>query len=202
MSSRSSSPSFSESLLTNTTPVGFTSPFQIDQKELSKAEINELIEKQVQPLWNALRDSMKERAEIKLRIDALETSETNLKSRVEDLENKVENVNLNNDQLVDEIEKIRTENGRLMTMLNEIKISEDGNQGREAVKKENERKKGELEKLRNELGKIGGAGHFWGNDKGIDKGGVRNSVGEKELKKVLCLLAAGEKMINLKEREF
>ena len=60
----------------------------------------------------------------------------------------------------------------------------------------------ELEKLRNELGEIGGAGHFWGNDKGTGAGGVRNWMGEKELKKVLQLLSLGERTINLKEREF
>ncbi|CBY11428.1 unnamed protein product [Oikopleura dioica] len=36
----------------------------------------------------------------------------------------------------------------------------------------------------------------------IREGGVRNCIEENELKKVLRLLAAGEKKINLKEREF
>jgi len=53
-----------------------------------------------------------------------------------------------------------------------------------------------------EMGAIGGAGHFWGKDKIISRGGVRNGMKEKELKKVLRLLALGEKKINLKEREF
>jgi len=56
----------------------------------------------------------------------------------------------------------------------------------------------QLEKFRNEIGEIGGARHFFGNDKGIDEGGVRNWMEENELKKVLRLLAAGEKEINLK----
>jgi len=56
--------------------------------------------------------------------------------------------------------------------------------------------------MRTELGDIGGAGHFFGNDKEIVHGGVRNRIEENELKKVLQLLAAGEKKINLKEREF
>jgi hypothetical protein len=60
----------------------------------------------------------------------------------------------------------------------------------------------ELEKLRMELGQLGGAGHFWGNDKDKFDGGERDEMGEEELKKVLRLLAAGEKKINLKEREF
>lgn len=64
------------------------------------------------------------------------------------------------------------------------------------------RKNEELEKMRNELGELGGAGHFWGNDKQKNDGGERNGMGEEELKKVLRLLAAGEKKINLKEREF
>ena len=72
-----------------------------------------------------------------------------------------------------------------------------------SLKKETEKKEeSELEKLRNELGEKGGAGHFWGNDKMIGTGGVRNWMGEKELKKVLQLLSLGEKRINLKEREF
>ena len=77
-----------------------------------------------------------------------------------------------------------------------------GNQERAIEKKDVERKNDELEKLRKELGEIGGSGHFWGNDKWIRKGGVRNLMGEKALKKVIGLLAAGEKKINLKEREF
>ena len=56
--------------------------------------------------------------------------------------------------------------------------------------------------LRKELGEKGGAGHFWENDQIIQFGGVRKEMGENELKKVLQLLAAGEKTINLKEREF
>ncbi|CBY13019.1 unnamed protein product [Oikopleura dioica] len=54
------------------------------------------------------------------------------------------------------------------------------------------------EKLRMEMGEIGGAGHFWGDDKIISRGGVRNSTDEEDLKKVLRLLALGEKKINLK----
>ena len=52
------------------------------------------------------------------------------------------------------------------------------------------------------MGEIGGPGHFWGNDQRAHFGGERDLMGEKELKKVLRLLAAGEKKINLKEREF
>ena len=76
-----------------------------------------------------------------------------------------------------------------------------------------ERKNNELEKMRselaksmrNELGELGGAGHFWGNDKEKNhgrNGGKRDVMFEKDLKKVLHLLATGEKRINLKEREF
>jgi hypothetical protein len=64
-------------------------------------------------------------------------------------------------------------------------------------------RKEELQKLRNELGELGGAGHFWGNDKAKCHGGERWWMREEEdLKKVLRLLAAGEKKISLKEREF
>ena len=61
----------------------------------------------------------------------------------------------------------------------------------------------ELEKLRMELGQLGGAGHYFGNDEGTDYcGGERDAMEQEELKKVLRLLAAGEKKINLKERSF
>jgi len=53
-----------------------------------------------------------------------------------------------------------------------------------------------------EMGEIGGAGHFWGNDKETKCGGERDLMGEEEMKKVLRLLAAGQKKVNLKEREF
>ena len=52
--------------------------------------------------------------------------------------------------------------------------------------------------MRTELGKIGGAGHFFGNDKVI----IREEMKEKELAAVLRLLSLGEKKVNLKEREF
>jgi len=60
----------------------------------------------------------------------------------------------------------------------------------------------ELEMLKKELGEIGGAGHFFGNDKMIKCGGVRDWINEMELSKVLRLLVLGEKKINLKEMEF
>jgi len=87
---------------------------------MSKAAINELIAQQNQPLWKAFGDaqaaSMKERAEMKLRIDVLEASE-------QDLKNQVENFDLNNAQLVDRVEKMETENAQLKRMLNEMEIS-------------------------------------------------------------------------------
>ena len=62
--------------------------------------------------------------------------------------------------------------------------------------------KNELRKLRDELGELGGAGHFFGNDKEGWFGGDREPMGEEELKMILQLLSFGEKKINLKEREF
>ena len=59
-----------------------------------------------------------------------------------------------------------------------------------------------LSQLRNELGAIGGAGEFFGNDKVIGFGGVRDSMEEEELRNVLKLLSFGETKINLKGREF
>ena len=55
--------------------------------------------KEIQPLWNELDDLMKDRAEIKLKIGALESSEQQLKNQVE-----------NYAQLVDKVEKIETRN--------------------------------------------------------------------------------------------
>ena len=86
--------------------------------------MNELIAAQVQPLWKAFGDaqatSSKERAEMKLRIDELESSEKKLKNEVADLRNQNETFSLNNEQLVDRVEKVETENARLRTMLLEI----------------------------------------------------------------------------------
>ena len=74
------------------------------------------------------------------------------------------------------------------------------NQRRMMHPRPNKGRNEELEKMRKELGAIGGAGHFWGNDKWTGYGGVRNEMNEAELKKVLRLLAAGENKINLKEK--
>ncbi|CBY11416.1 unnamed protein product [Oikopleura dioica] len=221
MSNGPPSTTYSESNLTNTTPVDFNSP--ADQThEMSKAAINELIAQQNQPLWKAFGDaqaaSMKERAEMKLRIDVLEASE-------QDLKNQVENFDLNNAQLVDRVEKMETENAQLKRMLNEMEISgqikqlkQQHDSEREEWKSEKQemeekmealelnlknkiRKRqdlGELIMMRTELGEIGGAGHFFGNDKKIVHGGVRDDMSEKEVRKVLRLLSLGEKKINLK----
>lgn len=69
----------------------------------------------------------------------------------------------------------------------------------ECMKKKSEENKEENEccelgKLRKKLGEIGGAGHFWGNDK--DR--VRNIM-KVDLQYVLRLLELGEKKINFKE---
>ncbi|CBY34632.1 unnamed protein product [Oikopleura dioica] len=62
---------------------------------------------------------------------------------------------------------------------------------KKSQEKEEDDKCNDLEKLKMEMGEIGGAGHFWGNDK-------RTEMGDEELKKVLRLLAAGQKKVNLK----
>ena len=61
---------------------------------------------------------------------------------------------------------------------------------------------GELERMRKELGRRGGAGHFWRNDKMIANGGERDAMREEEVRKVLKLLALGETKVNFKESEF
>ena len=158
---------------------------------MSKAAMKELIAQQVEPLWKALGDAMKERAEMKLRIDALEASETNLK-------NKMENLTLNNEQLVDEVEKMRIENAGLRKTLN---VMDNTGQFQEQENKDNERKNTELEKMRIDLGEKGGAGHFYGYDAEFNFGG-RDAMDEEDLMKVLQLLSLGQKTINLKEMEF
>ena len=77
--------------------------------------MRELIAQQVEPLWKALGDAMKERTELKLRIEALEKSEATLK-------NQLENVILNNERLVDDVEKLQIENAGLRGSLNEVRI--------------------------------------------------------------------------------
>ena len=59
----------------------------------------------------------------------------------------------------------------------------------------------ELEEMRKKLGELGGAGHFWGDERAISYGGVRNKMKREDLKKVLRLISIGQKTVNLKERE-
>ena len=87
----------------------------------------------------------------------------------------------------------------------ELELKEERQKNEANAKMEEKRDESgneELEKLRKKLGAIGGAGEFFGNDKRIDEGGVRDEMEKEELRNVLKLLALGEKTINLKEREF
>ena len=63
-------------------------------------------------------------------------------------------------------------------------------------KRANQRKK--LEKMRREVGAIGGAGHFFGLDKLKFFGGVRDDMGAEQIRSVLKLLALGQTEINVK----
>ena len=89
---------------------------KFEYKGLSEEAVNDLIQKHVQkhvqPLWKSQATSMKERAEMKVKIDALETSEQELK-------NQIENFELNNAQLIDEVEKMRIKNAEMEKMLKE-----------------------------------------------------------------------------------
>ena len=99
-----------------------------------------------------------------------------------------------------EIENRKEENERLALELRKMRRKNE-----QIVKKEEnqvERSNEDLEKLRKELGAKGGAGEFFGNDKWTGRGGERNWMKKEELRKVLKLLAVGEKTINLKEKEF
>ncbi|CBY13407.1 unnamed protein product [Oikopleura dioica] len=217
MSSRPSTPPYSESLISKTTKNDSESQ-NAEKHEISKAAINELIEQKNELIWRALGDAqttwMKKQSEMQKKIDDLENSEQELK-------NKVENFELANAELVDRVEKVEIANAELKRMLNDMEISgqiKQLNQQHEGERKEwkNEtRKMGEkmealelnlrneiekkheleeLEMMRKELGDIGGAGHFFGNDKRIKYGGERDAMGEEELKKVLRLLAKRSKM--------
>ena len=55
--------------------------------------------------------------------------------------------------------------------------------------------------MKNELGPLGGAGHFFGNDRKISEGGRRDFMQENEIRNVLKLLSLGTKQVNFKERE-
>ncbi|CBY13408.1 unnamed protein product [Oikopleura dioica] len=213
------STTYSESNLTNTTPPDFNQSQNVNAQGLSEAAINQLIDQKMQSILNALGKSVQERAQMQIEIDALKTSEQELK-------NKVENVTLNNEQLVERVEKVEIENAQLKQMLNEMEISgqikrlkkAERDEWKNETRKIEDKKKAldlnlreeiekkqdlyELTMMRKELGEIGGAGHFFGNDKKMEFGGKRDEMEEEELKKVLHLLAAGEKKINLKEREF
>ena len=111
MANRAPTPPYSESLLSNyKTPPADDKTGNLKVKNhhiyifspdaISEAAMKELIAQKLKPLWIALGDAMKKRAEMNLRIGVLEASETNLG-------NQVENVTLNNAQLVDEVEKMR-----------------------------------------------------------------------------------------------
>ena len=50
----------------------------------------------------------------------------------------------------------------------------------------------ELDVLRNEMGRLGGAGHYFQNDRNKLNGGVRNEMNREEIAKVLRLLSLGE----------
>jgi len=61
----------------------------------------------------------------------------------------------------------------------------------------------EIKLLRKKVGALPGMPHLWQNDDyKTDKSEARNYMKKEELKKVLHLLALGEKNVNLKEREF
>ena len=97
-------------------------------------------------------------------------------------------------------------------MTNESKITIAKNKKLESdlktERKENERLRRqvdanrELEEMRKRLGAKGGIGQFWDDDRLIVKGGVRDGMGEEELKKVARAISLGQKQVNLKEREF
>ena len=51
------------------------------------------------------------------------------------------------------------------------------------------------------MGQLGGAGHYFQNDKNKSNGGVRDEMSREEIAKVLQLLSLGEKRVNFKERD-
>ncbi|CBY32038.1 unnamed protein product [Oikopleura dioica] len=193
MSNGAPSTTYSESVLRSSTPTDFNEPPNGNSQGLSEAAFNQLIEQKIQPIWNALGNSnnrsMKERAEMQLKIEALESSERNLKIQNYELKNQVENVTFNNAELVERVENVEMENAQLKQMITEMEISGKIKHLKTKSERKNderkiERKNDELEKMRTELGDIGGAGHFFGNDKEMENGGVRNWMEGNKLKKV------------------
>ncbi|CBY32054.1 unnamed protein product, partial [Oikopleura dioica] len=164
-------------------------------------------------------------AELEIRLNAAENSRNEIEENreiIEKLNEKNTKLEKEKEKLKKELAKMRPSFAKIESELNEARnliqqLTTEHESEREQwtnemrknerkakapelkLKNENEKiKNDELEKLRKELGEIGGSGHFWGNDKEICRGGVRDSMGEEELKKVIGLLAAGEKKINLK----
>jgi len=159
MTNRIPTPSFTESLISKTTEDSGFGPNNQAQG-LSEDAVNDLIEKHLsralQPLWKSQATSMKERAEMKVKIDALENSEQELK-------NQIENYELNNAQLIDEVEKMRIKNAELEKMLYEksSRLKKQHKSEKETWKKEKRKMEEKTEalkiqlNLRNELKKIG-----------------------------------------------
>ena len=59
-----------------------------------------------------------------------------------------------------------------------------------------------LIKTMEQIGTLGGSGHYRGNDRRPNAGGPRSEMGEYQLKNVLKLLSLGAKKVNLKVSKF
>ena len=168
---------------------------------MSKAAIDLQAAQQDEPLTNDLRDLIKERDEMKLKISKLEASENQLR-------NQVETLILKNEKLVDKVENYEMELAEIKKVkfvfspildifLQQLRGQSLASQESVKSEKEIEKRSDELEKLSAQLGALGGADHYFGND----KTSVRSNMKEEDLRQVLRLLSLGEKRINFKEKE-
>ena len=110
-------------------------------------------------------------------------------------------------KLESELDEARKSNKLLKTVqflkkkiINDFQNSESQ---REKFRKEAKKMEEEIKFLKKKVGALPGMPHFWQNDDyKTDKSEARNYMKKEELKKVLHLLALGEKNVNLKEKEF
>ena len=75
-------------------------------------------------------------------------------------------------------------------------------EGEDDDKNEKKEDVDELDLLRNKIGELGGAGHYFQKNRRLSNGGARDKMKKEEIVEVLRLLSLGEERVNLKEWKF
>ncbi|CBY42071.1 unnamed protein product [Oikopleura dioica] len=107
-----------------------------------------------------------------------------------------------------DVAKMREFSSKLESELDEARKSNkllktNSESQRERFKKESKKMEEEIKFLNKKVGALPGMPHFWQNENlKTDKSEARNYMKKEELKKVLHLLALGEKNVNLKFHPF